>query len=62
MPVDPNSLLILALWREANGAWRVRITRSTHRGESGPESTYAATLTDVMRAVSEWFDQAVTPS
>jgi hypothetical protein len=61
VPVDADAVLVLALWREANGAWRVRVTRSTHRGESGPLPTYAATRADVLRAVEEWFDQAVTP-
>jgi hypothetical protein len=60
-PVDGDALLVLVLWREANGAWRVRVTRSTHRGDTWPEPTYAATRADVLRAVEEWFDQAVTP-
>lgn len=58
---DADALLVLVLWREADGAWRVRITRSTHRGEGGPEPTYASTRAEVMRAVEEWFDWAVTP-
>lgn len=61
MPVDADAVLVLALWREANGAWRVRVTTSTQRGETGPHRTYAATRADVLRAVEGWFDQAVTP-
>ena len=61
MSVPAHAVLVLALWRETNGAWWVRVTRSTPRAESGHQPTYAATRADVLRAVEDWFDQAVTP-
>ena len=61
LPADAGDQLVLVLWHEANGAWRVRITRSTRHGDGEPELTYAASRADVLRAVEEWLDEAVTP-
>lgn len=58
-PADGAPLLVLVLWWEQDGAWRVRITRSVRPGE--PRRTYATTRAEVLRAVEEWFDAAVTP-
>ena len=60
-PAEPDALLVLVLWRERAGGWRVRVTRSAHLDHGAPEPSYAATRADVLRAVEEWFDEAVTP-
>ena len=57
----PDALLVLGLWREPTGDLRVRVTRSTKPRREQPEQLYADNLADVLQAVADWFDEAVTP-
>ena len=57
----PDALLVIALWWEKSGVWRIRVSRSTHLVDGEPERSYVATRAEVLRVVEEWLDgSAVT--
>lgn len=57
----PDGLLVLSLWVEPVDRLRVRITRTDDVLAGLSVTSYAATRSEVVRAVEAWLDAFVTP-